>query len=365
MRTRLIYFFIHLTGWILFFSLILAFLAGPPQGRTGFFSHLFTWPFLLFAFIYLFLFYLNYTILVPGLFIKKKYIFYFGIICLLFAAVYFIKPFDRLISMNPQPLNRGFPGNEIPPPPNNPLPVQGPVIPWTRGGPGGRDINSIILFVTIWSLSTAVPVIRRYRLTEQRALQAEKERADAELSFLKAQINPHFLFNTLNNIYSMAVIRDDNTAPSVMKLSNILRYITDEAGQNFVPLESEIACMKDYIDLQRMRFGPKMNVDLQLKGDITDKKIAPLLLMTFVENVFKYGISSHEPSPVMIKLAVQGDRLHFFSQNRIFASAGETERTGIGIDNARLRLKHLYPGDHLLDIAAVNGSFTVQLDIPA
>lgn len=368
MRTRLINLFIHIAGWVLFFSLILAFLAGPPQGRTGFFSHLFTWPFLLFAIIYLSLFYINYLVFVPALYLKKKYIFYFGIICALFASVYFIKPFDRLISMNRQPSGPVAPEKMKFLPPDDFGPMQGPGGPGgpdEHTGPGSKDINSIILFITIWSLSTFVPVIRKYRLTEQKALQAEKDRADAELSFLKAQVNPHFLFNTLNNIYSMAVTRDVNTAPSIMKLSNILRYITDEAGQNFVSLVSEIACMEDYIDLQKMRLGTAMNVETSVKGNTADKKIAPLLLMTFVENIFKYGISSHEPSAIVIKLTVKAERISFYSQNKIFLSNEQPGRTGIGIDNARKRLQHLYPDNHTLDISTTGGVFTVQLNIPA
>lgn len=359
MRTRLINFLTHLTGWILFFSLILAFLSGPPGGRTGFFSHLFTWPFLLFAIIYLSLFYLNYFVLIPALYLKRNYVFYFGIIVALLAVVYIVKPFDRMISMNQPPGERTVSRDLWPPP------GEGPGSMPPENGPGGRDINSIILFITIWSLSTSIPVIRQWRLTEKRALQAETDRANAELSFLKAQINPHFLFNTLNNIYSMAVTKHENTAPSVMKLSNILRYITDEAGQDFVPLESEVACMEDYIDLQRMRLGHTMNVDVQVNGQTIEKKIAPLLLMTFVENVFKYGVSSHEPSEIRIKLAVKDNRILFFCQNRIFEATRNTDRTGIGIDNARQRLQHLYPGDYTLQITNDKQLFTVQLDIPA
>ena len=90
------------------------------------------------------------------------------------------------------------------------------------------DITSIIFFITVWSLSTAIPVIRQWRLTRKECWKAEADRANAELSFLKSQVNPHFLFNTLNNIYSMAVTKNENTAPSIMKLSNIMRYVTDE-----------------------------------------------------------------------------------------------------------------------------------------
>jgi LytS/YehU family sensor histidine kinase len=227
------------------------------------------------------------------------------------------------------------------------------------------DIVSIVLFVTIWSLSTAICIARQWRITEKRAMSAEADKANAELSFLKSQVNPHFLFNTLNNIYSLAVTKNENTAPSVMKLSNIMRYITDEASKDFVPLQNEIECMSDYIDLQRMRLGDKMHVDFNVSGKTETKIIAPLLLMTFVENVFKYGISSHEQSAITIKLQTEEHLINFYSQNRVFNTIRNTERQGTGIGNARKRLQHLYPDKHFLNIDTADGLFTVQLTLKA
>ncbi|MEQ1677829.1 MAG: histidine kinase [Chitinophagaceae bacterium] len=355
MRTKLISTLGHLAGWLFFFSLIVGFLSNSPEAGSSIFSKLLAPQFLIFYFVFLFLFYFNYFILIPQLYLKKKYLLYFLIICSLFVAVFFIKPFDGLMFLNPPPgqaprMERV--GNRPPPPPNN-------------GQHKRMDINSIILFVTIWSLSTAIPVIRQWRLTEQRAIQAEADKANAELSFLKSQVNPHFLFNTLNNIYSLAVTKSENTAPSIMKLSNIMRYVTDEIHEDFVPLDSEIECMKDFIDLQRMRLGEKMNVSLSITGDTADKKIVPLILMTFTENVFKYGISSHEPSAIIIKLSADEHNITFFCQNKLFETKRNTERTGIGIPNAKQRLQHLYPNKHFLDISAEKGLFTVQLTLQA
>jgi len=110
----------------------------------------------------------------------------------------------------------------------------------------------------------------------------ENQRLSAELAFLKSQINPHFLFNTLNNIYTMVVIKDENAPDSIMKLSNIMRYVTDDANEDFVPLQNEIDFIKDYIELQRLRLGEKTYVDLDISGDIEGKLIAPLILMTFI-----------------------------------------------------------------------------------
>ena len=130
--------------------------------------------------------------------------------------------------------------------------------------PGRRrpqfDIVSINLcFLTI-ALSIAVISFRQLRKTKEKALEAEAKKAQAELSFLKAQINPHFLFNTLNNIYALANTNQENTAPAILKLSNILRYVTEEVSDDFVPLANEINCIKDYIDLQRMRVSTKTSM---------------------------------------------------------------------------------------------------------
>jgi two-component system, LytTR family, sensor kinase len=349
MRSKVLNIAGHVAGWLVFFSLVIGFFANSPQ-EHGVLSKIFQTPFLIFYFTFLFLFYFNTTVLIPRFYLRKQYLLYFFIIALLFVVVYLIRPFDGLMKLSPPP---GMAGSES-------------FRPGPDHKPGkGVDITSIILFITVWSLSTAICIIRQWRLTEQRAARAETDKANAELSFLKSQVNPHFLFNTLNNIYSLAVTKNENTAPSIMKLSNIMRYITDEAGEDYVPLDSEVECMKDYIDLQRLRLGNKMNVDFSINGNMIDKKIAPLILMTFTENVFKYGISSHEPSDIIIKLSADEHNITFFCQNKLFETKRNTERAGIGISNARQRLQHLYPNRYFLDIDTEKGLFTVQLTLQA
>jgi two-component system, LytTR family, sensor kinase len=281
---------------------------------------------------------------------------------MLFAAVVAIKPFDGLMNQFNRPGNAQMrpssdefgqgPGADRPPPDNG-------------ARPGHTDIVSIILFVTVWSLSTAICIIRQWRNSEKRAIQAEADKANAELSFLKAQINPHFLFNTLNNIYSLAVTKNENTADSIMKLSNIMRYVTDDVREDFVSLDNEVECVRDYIDLQRLRLGKKMNIDFSVSGQTENKKIAPLILMTFIENVFKYGISSHEQSDIIIKIAAEHHNISFFCQNKLFDVKRNPERTGIGIANTRQRLQHLYPNKHFLDIKGRNDLYTVHLFLQA
>ena len=186
---------------------------------------------------------------------------------------------------------------------------------------------------------------------------------EMQISLLKSQINPHFLFNTLNNIYSLAVTKNENTAASILKLSNIMRYVTDEIRADYVSLQNEADCIRDYIDLQRMRLGKNTNVNFNVSGNTENKTIAPLLLLTFVENVFKYGISNREQSEITIRLAVEEHSITFYSRNRLFEARPATERTGIGIANARQRLEHLYRDKYFLNINKDDGFFTVQLTL--
>ncbi|MBO9658083.1 MAG: histidine kinase, partial [Chitinophagaceae bacterium] len=290
----------HVAAWLLFFSLVLGFAIRMPNSADTA-SRVTSLPFLIFSSIFLFLFYINYFLLFPKLYLRKKHFLYVTIVLVLFTGVYTVRPFEKVIRGLSQ-REQGFrppgqdgegQGHPMPGPRENG--PQGPSRngrpPWMPGRERPTDIVSIILFVTVWSLSTAICVIREWKRTESRVIQAEADKANAELSFLKAQINPHFLFNTLNNIYSLAITKNENTAESILKLSNIMRYVTDDVTEDYVSLENEIECLRDYIDLQRLRLGKKMTVEFTVDGDVTGKKIAPLILMNFIENVFKYGIS--------------------------------------------------------------------------
>lgn len=347
----------HVVGWLLLFALFMGFVSVSNRNTDA--GIPFNASILLFVGLLGLIFYTNALLLVPKLFLQKRYAVYFGIFILLLVVIYFIRPFDILVMTDRVRERPPFP---LPPPPNgNGLQLpDGARLPQRRPR---TDIISIILFVMIWALSFLATMVKQWRSTERRAAQAEADKANAELSFLKAQINPHFLFNTLNNIYALAVTQHSATAPSIMKLSHIMRYITDNATHDHVPLQSAVACMTDYIDLHRLRFNQKVSIDYTVSGPLEGKEIAPLILITFVENIFKYGISSHEASPVSIRLEVAEKSLHFYCQNRIFTQPNGVESTGIGIANTRQRLQFLYPGRHHLHIDQLNGLFTVSLQI--
>lgn len=339
---------LHLISWLLFFALILGFTVSMGNDRPV--MQIFSLPYFIFFVVYMGFFYLNSNFLFPQLYLEKRRLAYFAVIILLLAGVMVLQPFDDLIALNRPPMREG------PPPP-----FERPPPPLRRGV--HIDIVSIILFIMVWISSSVLHIINEWRFTQQRAARAETEKARAELSFLKAQINPHFLFNTLNNIYSMAITKNEYTAASIMKLSNIMRYVTDEVSQDFVPLQNEVDCIRDYIDLQRMRLNDRAEVVFSVSGELEGISIAPLLLMAYIENVFKYGISGHEDSQILIRINAEKNAIIFFCQNKIFTTERKTERTGVGLLNTQQRLQKLYPNKHKLSITNDKNLHTVELTI--
>src|SRR6185437_11981591 len=171
------------------------------------------------------------------------------------------------------------------------------------------------------------------------AKEIANEKLKAELSFLKAQINPHFLFNTLNNIYALATAQSEHTAAAVMKLSSIMRYVLTEARNDLVPLEKEIQFTSHYIELQKMRLTDKTIIEFSVRGEPLGRQIAPLLLLPFVENAFKYGISTHKFLNTLLRVS---------------------DNTGIGISNTKRRLDLFYEERYSLDIQDKSNEFIVH-----
>lgn len=346
----------HIGGWLIFQSLPLAFILSQA-GISNMPVVLGSWQYWMFCMYFMLVFYLHTYLLLPSLHKSSSYWWYAAGMALLLVSVFWLQPFEKLMG-----ITRSIHQHErsLLPPPGGGRP---PGPPRHRGPGPMLDIISIILFLTTIVLGVVMDLARRWRETMQRAARAEADKVNAELSFLKAQINPHFLFNTLNNIYSMAVTGNAHTADTIMKLSNIMRYVTDEAHEDFVSLQSEVDCISDYIDLQRLRLGKKVKLGYLVTGELEDKRIAPLILMTFIENVFKYGTSSHEASEILISIRVEDDRILFESSNQRFPVEHKLERAGIGIANTRKRLHHLYPGKHELLITRKNNLFIVHLTL--
>ncbi len=330
------------------------------SGAAGAGNMLLSFFYWLFILYYLGIYILLECWVMPRLYFPQKS----GLMLLVFAALFvatvFVRPFDRLIhstavkpstekqfNLPPADGRPGEPGHER----FNNDRRREPMV----------DIVSIFLLLIVVLLVISDFALKSSRRTEERALRAEAGKAQAELSFLKAQINPHFLFNTLNNIYSLAVTKSEATADSIMKLSNIMRYITDEGNETMVPLQDEIDCINDYISLQKLRLGEDYMVSFEMEGQVMGKKLPPLVLMTFVENAFKHGVSNHEKSSILFKIVAGEKYIHFFAENKLFNIPRNTERTGVGIANTRKRLEVLYPEKHLLKITEEAPAYIVEL----
>jgi sensor histidine kinase YesM len=190
----------------------------------------------------------------------------------------------------------------------------------------------------------------------------ENEKLQAELSHLKTQIHPHFLFNTLNSIYALSIKKDDKTAETIVKLSEFMRYLLKDSNQDEVLLEKEIIYIDNYIDLQKSRLRNAVDLDYKVNGDFGKYKIAPLLLFPFIENAFKYGVNPDENSVIKISIASNENHLNMTVFNNK-VSIMNIESSKIGLQNTRDRLQLYYPKKHSLSIEENEQSYIVNLRI--
>jgi hypothetical protein len=289
-------------------------------------------------------FYLNYFVLIPKLYSNKKYMAYVASLILIFILT---EALSRMaIPEHFRPMRAphgGFEPGHRPPPFRSLLLLD-----------ASRHFF-LFLFVVFFSLM--------FKIKEQWK-KSQKEKTDAELNFLKAQINPHFLFNTLNSIYYLAIDKSDYTATAVVKLSGMMRYVLSEANQEFVSLDKEINYINDYIELQQLRLGHTVKLDYKVKGNLNGKKIAPLVLMPFIENAFKYGVNPEENSDIQILIEINEKSINLSVTNKKVQTTIEKQvKSGLGIENTKLRLQLLYPAAHFLRIDNNEDEFIVSLSI--
>lgn len=203
------------------------------------------------------------------------------------------------------------------------------------------------------------------RTTQTRLLQLQRDNLTLELNALKAQINPHFLFNTLNNIYSLALRKSEKTPDMVLKLSDMMRYVLYECNAGRVALEREIQFISNYIELERIRHGEHVSINFSLTGNPEDYRIEPLLLIPIVENSFKHGLNAQmEKGFVDVRLNILNGRLRLNVLNSVPINGSFLkEMGGIGLDNMQKRLDLIYPEKHQLKIAALQNSYKVDLEL--
>jgi sensor histidine kinase YesM len=214
-------------------------------------------------------------------------------------------------------------------------------------------------------LFISLKLFKDWQQKQKANLDLRKENANAELLLLKAQIHPHFLFNTLNNIYAFTLDGSPQAVKMVKMLGDMLHYMIEECGHPLVSLGKEIAILRDYFELERIRYGNSIDMQFVIAGEYDGKVISPLLMIPFVENSFKHGASKILREP-WIKLFVQvdDDIVHFSLTNSKPAEEIAYRNRGIGLVNVRKRLELLYPGAHLLIIESTRNTFTVNMQIP-
>ena len=226
-----------------------------------------------------------------------------------------------------------------------------------------RDLFSLLVVAV---LSITIKMTGKWYKTEAQRQEEQNERTEAELKNLKQQLNPHFLFNTLNNIYAQIAINQESAQNSMLQLSKLLRYVLYENDGNFVPLERELNFIQNYVELMRIRLNS--DVDMKINIDITDKEktVAPLLFITLIENAFKHGISPTQPSFINIDIHQNNDKqLNCTIINSYFPkNKSDQSGSGIGLENLRRRLELLYPHKHIIRTEKIGDTFVAELIIP-
>jgi two-component system LytT family sensor kinase len=324
------------TGLLLFFLII----SGP-----GKITHKGIVMIVYFGLINITIFYINYLVILPGLLNKKKYL---GCAVSMVALVLLSGLFKYglatlfkdivLIRGDKSQYHVSFKDYYL----------------------GAVFISCFFLF-----LSTALKFMMDWFVNEKIKTALENEKLSAELAFLKSQINPHFLFNTLNNIYSLAYQQSDKTPAAILKLSEIMRYMLHESNEDKVGLAKEIRYLENYIELQRLRFKNEAHVNLNICGEADQQKIMPLVLISFVENAFKHGVATDEQYPIEISICIEPDRLKFKISNKV-NQLNKDQTGGIGLINVKRRLDLFYKDHYSLEITNSPDFYTseLHLDLP-
>jgi sensor histidine kinase YesM len=228
-------------------------------------------------------------------------------------------------------------------------------------------IDLLKIFTAFIGITSLIKMSKGYFLlleTRSQLMKMQKEKSEAELNALRVQINPHFLFNGLNSIYSLALKHSDKAPETILKLSEILRYIIYETRKEKVDLKQELDYMQYYIDIQKLRSGALAKIEVGISGNPANRKIAPLLFLPLIENSFKHGIKAETgPTFVILEWTIGEDFIRFVAENNK-GQAGDVELTqqhGIGLENLKLRLNMTYPGKHHFKITETEDRFKVEL----
>lgn len=293
--------------------------------------------------------YLNSKILLPLFFIHKNYIPYF--LLLVSAIVLLVNLTSSLDQVFVEHLRRRIP-----------IPPHVQEIKFRLSPP--TFMKTLVFSFAVFA-NTVYWMTQFAQRQKRLAIKLKSEKLEAEMKFLKSQINPHFLFNVLNNVYSLALSNSQHTAEVVMKLSEMLRYVLYEANVDEVPLDREIQYIQNFIDLQKLKDDETIHIDFEIETTEQEIQIAPMLLVTFVENAFKHGnIEDTSTGWIKIKIEANQEEVNFKIVNSLPTKELQKDKVGgIGLKNVQQRLKLLYPRRHFLQIKTNQQQFDVDLKI--
>ena len=336
-KKRAVVWAIHIIGWATIFMLPYIFMHEEGGGGLGprRYSPTFSQLDIINNCLWMGVFYFNALVLVPRFFYAKKYVLYIASVVLSFVVIILLHTtlIIPIIFGRQTFFLRSLQRNLVP-----------------------------FLFTVI--ASAAYEIIYDKFKADATAATLQKENLKTELSFLRSQVSPHFLFNVLNNIVAMVRLKSEELEPTVLKLSSLLQYMLYESSDEKVLLKNEVDCLHDYIDLQKLRFSSQLQLNMQF--DVGDgwQSIEPMLLIPFVENAFKHGNVFDEVPEITIKLLAEENTLHFQVKNKYVALDKAKDKTsGIGLTNVKRRLQLLYPNRHELLIEDKNGFYDVHLKL--
>ena len=228
---------------------------------------------------------------------------------------------------------------------------------------GERDILAVVLLLLMFGANLGIKGYFRSREDRKRLAALEHDNLEQQLEYLRYQINPHFFMNTLNNIHALVDIDPEKAKDTILELSKMMRFVLYEGNKQSVPLARELDFIRHYITLMQLRYTNNVRIDINLPSEVPDRQIPPLILITFIENAFKHGISYQHPSFIEVKVAVEGEKLCFECCNSK-ADVPNEEKGGVGLANVRKRLALIYEQNYTLSIHEDADDYTVKLIIP-
>lgn len=358
---KVIIVFLHSILWMAYFSLPFVFMPrmGPGIGG-GIFDHIPT-PLVVNNLFMIIAFYVNSLVLMPEFFNKKRWGMYIFFTCLFAVGTAFVydvaQEIESILGM------RSYYG-----PPMGGMDGNGPSMgnmPRPRGVFEFRRFSFLYTFIMVWSISMVYFLITQLQRSKRHAEAVVANALQSELSFLKAQINPHFLFNTLNNIYALSLKKSDDAPKAIMKLSNLMRQLTNDTSVDYVPFEDEERFIRDYIELQQLRLSSKTTVNYGVEGSYQQLRIAARLLIPFIDNAFKYGVSNHSSSSIDIHFSFTNSLMTFDITNAIQSNKSDVMHasSGMGLVNVTRRLDLLYKNKYRLKQSKTETQFSIHLEI--